>query len=63
MSVDPVVDAEIAAWNAVLATGDRAAIEHQRENTLRAIHERIMDADPPYRIAGWTPSRGGRGGQ
>lgn len=51
MSVDR--DAERERWNAALATGDDDTIHRVQDETLRAIHTRIMDDDPGYSEAGW----------
>jgi hypothetical protein len=52
---DPQRDAEVEAWNDAVRSGDPDRIEAAKVSTLTAIHKRIMDDDPNYRQAGWSP--------
>jgi hypothetical protein len=48
-------DREAAEWNEALASGDSARIEATRDRILINIHRAIMDDDPNYHAAGYTP--------
>jgi hypothetical protein len=48
-------DAENEEWAAALATGDHDIIEQARDRLLIKVHTRIMNDDPNYVEAGWTP--------
>jgi hypothetical protein len=43
-------------WNDALASGDREWIAEARERILMGVHARIMDDDPNYHQAGYTPT-------
>lgn len=48
-------DAEALRFHQALASGDKQVIEATRDEILDAVHTRIMNDDPAYREAGWTP--------
>jgi len=48
-------DAEMREWNRVLAEGTADEINEAQERLLIDIHTRIMNDDPNYEKAGWTP--------
>lgn len=50
-------DARRECWNAALATGNPATIAAARDALLRDIAVDIMNDDPNYATAGWTPNR------
>jgi len=54
-----MTDEERTAWNDAVATGDPDTIDAARRVQLRIMFTRVMDDDPNYQRAGWTPGRAG----
>lgn len=50
-------DARRQRWNEALATGDTALIEQTRDELLLDGARALMNDDPNYAAAGWTPGR------